>query len=136
MPACAACRARDADIFCLADGARARRETRRERAKKTRMDDAHAATRCALTRMDDDDERRETRDERRARRETRATRIGTDFFTPAIALRFGAEAFLCATCDAHVHGANAVRARADIRETNARANERCRLGARDDDATD
>jgi len=35
-----------------------------------------------------------------------------------------------------VHGANAVRARADIRDTNARANERCRLGARDDDATD
>ena len=82
MPACAACRARDADIFCLADGARARRETRRERAKKTRMDDAHAATRCALTRMDDDDERRETRDARRARRETRATRIGTDFLRP------------------------------------------------------
>ena len=129
--------ARATPIYFVSPTVRARDERRvaRRRRKRRAMDDAHAATRCALTRM-----RRRRRGTRDAGRATRATRDGTTtedwrliFYAERSSLRFERRGVPVRDVRrARARGERGARARGyrgAITNRGDCANERRRLGA-------
>ena len=105
MPTCAVCRARDAVVFCEADGA-SRRARRRSCARGREITCRHL-----LRARADSDGSTNGRERwfRVARASERADGVTDDEGDGDCFYATRAEVFLCDGCDAVVHGANEVR---------------------------